>query len=87
MDPVPKQTVFNVVQRIGRNPITYENDFPTKKMVLLSERQANYVENIIVKRETANLGISMREERQVISYLGKAKSIVQAENHLDYLIW
>ena len=23
LDPVPKQIVFNVLQRIGRNPITY----------------------------------------------------------------
>ena len=35
LDPVPKQTVFNVLQRIGRKPITYENVFPDKKRALL----------------------------------------------------
>ena len=34
--PVPKQTIFNVLQRIGRKPITYENDFPMNNMALLS---------------------------------------------------
>ena len=37
-DTVTKQTVFNVLQRIDRNPIKYENDFPMKKRELLSER-------------------------------------------------
>ena len=30
LDPVPKQTVFNVLRRIGRNLITYDNVFPVK---------------------------------------------------------
>ena len=30
-DPVPKQTVFNVLQRIGRKTITYKNYLPMKK--------------------------------------------------------
>ena len=59
-DPVPKQTVVNVLQRIGRKLITYENTFPTKNMVLLPESQVNYVEDIIVKRYTANLGMSRK---------------------------
>ena len=33
-DPVPKQTVFNVLQSIDRNPITYVNTFPMKKREL-----------------------------------------------------
>ena len=36
-DPVPKQTVFNVLRRIGRKPITYENALPMKNKELLSE--------------------------------------------------
>ena len=36
LDPVPKQTVFNVLRRIGRKTITYENVFPEKKISLLS---------------------------------------------------
>ena len=31
LDIVPKQTGFNVLRRIGRKPITYENVFPEKK--------------------------------------------------------
>ena len=44
------------------------------------------MEDIIIKRDTANLGMSRKEVIQVISELGQAKSFVQAENHLDYLI-
>ena len=45
------------------------------------------MEDIIIKRDTVNLGMSRKEVIQVISELGQAKSFVQAENHLDYLIW
>ena len=86
LDPVPKQTVFNVLRRIGRKPITYENVFPVKKRSLLSEKQVKYVEDIIIKIDT-NLGMSRKELIQVISELGQEKSFVQADNHLDYLIW
>ena len=72
LDPVPKQKIFNVLQRIGRNTITYENDFPMKKRKFLSENQVNYVEDIIVKRGTTNLGMSRKEVIQVISELGQA---------------
>ena len=83
---VPKQTVFNVLQRIGRKPITYDNVFPDKKRALISNMQVKYVEDIIIKRDTANLGMSRKEVIQVISELGQAKSFVQAENNFDYLI-
>ena len=66
LDTVPKQTVLNILRRIGRKPITYENFFPDKNRALLSNLQVNYVEDIIIKRDTANLG----------------KSFVQAENRL-----
>ena len=85
-DPVPKKMVLNVLQRVLGKPIKYENAFPMKKRALLPERQVKYVEDIIVKRETENLGMSRKEVIQVISELCQAKSSVQAENHLDYLI-
>ena len=66
LDQVPKQTVFNVLQRIGRKPITYENSLPMKKMVLLSENQVKYVEDIIVTRDTENHWMSRNEVIQVI---------------------
>ena len=55
-DPVPKQKVFNVLRRIGRKKITYENFFPVKKRSLLSEIQVKYVEDIIIKSDTEKLG-------------------------------
>ena len=57
LDPFPKQKIFNVLQRIVRKPITYENAFPSKKKSLLSEIQIKYVAGIIVKIELEKLGI------------------------------
>ena len=37
--------------------------------------------DIIVKRDTENLGVSREEVIQVISDLGKENFIIQAENH------
>ena len=54
--------------------------------MLLSEIQVNYVEDIFVTRETAKLETSRKEVIQIISYIGQAKSYVQADNYLDYLI-
>ena len=85
MDSVSKQTVFNVLQRIGRKLITYENALPMNKRALLSENQLNYVEDIIVKKDTANLGMSRKEVIQVISELIQSKFFVQEENNLDSL--
>ena len=42
---------------------------------------------IIIKRDTENIEISKKEVIQVISEIGQAKSVVQADNHLGYLIW
>ena len=83
LDPVRKQTVFNVLRRIDRKPITYENVFPDKNRALLSNFQVKYVEDIIIKRDTENLGIPRKEVIQVISELGQGKSFVQSENHFD----
>ena len=73
LDRFPKQTGFNVLRRIGRKPITYENVFPDKKRALLSNLQVNYVEDIIIKRDTENLGVLRKEVIGVISDLGQAK--------------
>ena len=67
IDLVPRQTIFNVLRRIGRKPITYENVFPNKKRALLSNLQVKYVEDIIIKRDTANLVMPRKEVIQVIS--------------------
>ena len=86
LDTVPKQTVCNVLQRIVRKTITYENTLPMNNMALLSENHVRYVEDIIVKRDTANLGMLREEVIQVVSELGQAKSFFKADNYLDYLI-
>ena len=38
------------------------------------------------KRDTENRGMSRKEVIQIISDLGHSKLLVQADNHLDYLI-
>ena len=48
--------------------------------------KSKYVEDIIIKRDTANLGMSRKEVIQFISEIGQAKLFVQTENYLDYLI-
>ena len=67
IDRVPRQTIYNVLRRISRKPITYKNVFPDKKRALLLNSQVKYVEDIIIKRDTANLGMSRKEVIQVIS--------------------
>ena len=44
------------------------------------------MEDVIVKIDTENLWVSRKAVIQVISDLGQAKSFVQADNHLYYLI-
>ena len=65
-DPVSKQTVFNILQSIGSKTIKYNNAFPIKNNAFLSERQVNYVEDSIVKRDTSNLRMSRKEVIQFI---------------------
>ena len=66
IDRVPRQTIFNILRRIGRKSITYKNVFPYKKRALLSNSQVKYVEDIIIKRDTANLGMSRKKVIQFI---------------------
>ena len=65
-DTVPQTTVANCLKIIGSKTIKYENALPLRYQVLLSERQVKYVEDIVVIRDTANLGMSSKEVIQVI---------------------
>ena len=65
-DPVPKIKVANVLKRIVRNLITYDNALPMRYLMLQSERQAKYVKYIVVTIDTENLDISSKEVIQVI---------------------
>ena len=60
-------TLNKFLKTIGRDPTTYNNLFPKRYCALLSERQAKYVEYIIVKIDMANLGMSRNEVTQVVS--------------------
>ena len=44
------------------------------------------MEDIVVTRDTANLGMLRKEVIKFISDIGQANSCVQSENQLDYLI-
>ena len=70
------------MKRIGSKPITNENASPPRNQTLILQRQANYVEDIIVTFDTANLGVSRRKVIQKISDIGQVSYYDQAENHL-----
>ena len=86
-DPFPKQTVFTVLQMIGSKPITYDNALPSNNRALISEMQVNYMEDIIVKRDTEKLEMSRNKAIQVISDTGQSNPFVQLDKNLEYLIW
>ena len=75
-DTVTQQTGTNCLHRIGKNPIIYENYFPLREQELLSQSQLEYVEDIIVTRETVNLGVSRREAIQTLSDIRQSSSYV-----------
>ena len=54
--------------------------------MLLSHNQVKYIEDILVTRDTVNLGMLRLEVIQKISHIAQASSYVQADNHLDCLI-
>ena len=57
-----------------------------RKRTLIPQNQVKYVEDIIVTRETENLGMSRKDTIQVISDIGQENSYVQSDNHLNDLI-
>ena len=59
-DPIPQMKVINFLKRIVGKPITYDNDFPLRHRVLLLEIQIEYVEDIILTRETDYIGMSRK---------------------------
>ena len=59
-DPITRSTVVKRLKIIGSKSITYENSLPLVYLALLSQRQVKYVEDIIVTRDTENLGMSRK---------------------------
>ena len=84
----PKQTVFSILLRIGRNLITYENVFPDKKRELLSNFQVKYVEDVIIKRDTASLGMSRKEviQESFQIQMGFSFPFLRAKDLRSYLL-
>ena len=59
-DPVPKQTVFNVLQRISRSPSTYDNAFSVNNRALLSEKKESMWRILLLKETQKTLGCQVR---------------------------
>ena len=70
-DPIHQLIVVNYLKMVDRKPITYNNFFPLRYQVLLSEIQVQYAEYIVVKRDTDKLKMLRKEEMQVIADIGK----------------
>ena len=58
----------------------------SEKTCLLSNVEVEILQDIVCKRDRVNEGVSRKEAVQLGIDIGQAKSIKQAENHLDYLI-
>ena len=67
--PVPLITVDNCLKSIGSTTITYDNYCPLIKWAMIYQIQLNYVEYIIVTRDTLDVVMSIEEVIQVISYI------------------
>ena len=78
--------VFNCLKSIGSKPITNNNAFPLIKRPLLSQIQEKNVQDIIVTRDTKNVGMLRNDVIQVISDIGQANYYFQEDNHLYFLI-
>ena len=61
-----KNLCMFLVSRNGNDIIIWDWNNPMKKRELLPENHVNYVEDIIVKRDTENLRMSRKEVIQVI---------------------
>ena len=83
---VPKSTVKSALKRLVQKKITHENVFPSKTSALLSNDQVDFVQDIIVKRDQDNNGVSRKEAIDIIYNLAGEKKMKDAENHYDYLI-
>ena len=61
---------------IVNRPISYDNAFPLEKVDISIKIQVKYVQDIIVARDTSNLGMSGKEVIQVISDIVKTNYYV-----------
>ena len=71
-DPVPRIILSNCLKSFGRKPITYDNASYLMNLVLILKPQVNYVQDIIVTRDTGNICMLRKEVIQVISDIGQS---------------
>ena len=74
------------MRRLGNLAITVETCFSKTKAGLLSTELIEVLQDIIIKRDEINNGVSQKDAIQLIVDLGQCYSSKSAENHLDYLI-
>ena len=70
-------TVVDYLRSIGKNPIMYENALPLIKLELLIDKWVKYVQDIIVARVTADLGMGNKEAIWIMSEIEQADSYHQ----------
>ena len=73
----------NCLKSISRKTITYDDVFPQRHQVFLSQSQVQYVEDIIVRRDRKNLWMLRKEVIRDVSDIGQEHYYVQVENNLD----
>ena len=84
---VPRTSLNSVMLCLGRKEPTIENCFPNyRSTALLTEESVVVLQDIIKKRDQINNGVSRKEAIELVCELGQAKSMKQAENHLDWFI-
>ena len=68
-DLIPRMIAVNFLVRMDTKPTAYENSFPPRKRTLLSKMQVKYVQDIMVARDTVNLG--MGKVIRVVLHIGQ----------------
>ena len=76
-DSITWSTLDHFLLRIVRKPIVYKNSLPMSKPVLLSQSNIKYIEDIIITRDTVNLGMSRQKVVQEILEIVQASSYAQ----------
>ena len=86
-EAILQMKAVNCLKRIGYKPITYKNAFPLRNWEFLSGGRVNYIQDIVVSRDTAKNRMGRKEAIHIITDIGQVGSYLQAENNFDYLIW
>ena len=77
---IPQMIVTIFLRSIRNRTIMYQNAFPMRRRKFLSDKQVNYVQYIIVLRDTENLGMVRKDVIKVVSYIGQPYYYHQSYN-------